>query len=155
MAAFTYEYLLALGSNLGDRSQYLDAAIDALASSGQTIKESSRLETTPIGPGSRNYINSCITYQTQLDPEQLLREIHKIEIRLGRKRSIRWGDRTCDIDIVLARHKDGTAIAINQPNLTIPHKEFSKRDFVIKPAQQIAGAWKIPGPSKLTINQLN
>ncbi len=134
---------------------YLDAAIEELAKLGQVLSESSRSETLPIGPGSRNYINSCVTIRSCLGPEDLLTKIHIIETRLGRKRSIRWGDRTCDIDIVLARHSDGKAISLNTPKLTIPHREFRKRDFVLKPAQQIAGNWIIPGNESQTINQIN
>ena len=150
-----YEYLLSLGSNLGNRQEYLDMAIGALAEFGTVARESTRLETLPIGPGSRNYINSCITFGSALSPAELLQKIHQIESGLGRKRTVRWGDRTCDIDIVLVRKHRGGSIQIKTPELTIPHRELSKRAFVLKPAQEIAADWVIPGtPREQTIGQM-
>jgi 2-amino-4-hydroxy-6-hydroxymethyldihydropteridine diphosphokinase len=118
---------IALGSNLGDRAQYLArarAAIGALPGTA-LLAESGIEETAPIGPVAQpHYLNQMIAVDTTLSPAQLLAELREIEAREGRVRGERWGPRTLDLDIV--RFDEQT---VNTPDLTVPHPELPRRDF--------------------------
>lgn len=129
--------LIALGSNLGDRSATLDAAIDALsAADGVTVTAQSSWQLTiPIGVGSEaaQFLNGAAILETSLDPYQLLALLQQVESRFGRERHVRWGDRTLDLDLLLF----GDAL-IESPTLTVPHPRMSFRRFVLEPAVEIA-----------------
>ncbi len=127
---------LGLGSNLGDRERYLEMAIEELGrdSNIEVTKVSSVIETEPYGPVEQpNFLNAVIEATTTLEADELLEIIHDIEQEAGRERLIHWGPRTLDIDILLF----DDAI-INTRDLTIPHPEMHKREFVLKPLAEIA-----------------
>ncbi|MBR6402036.1 MAG: 2-amino-4-hydroxy-6-hydroxymethyldihydropteridine diphosphokinase [Eubacterium sp.] len=127
---------LGLGSNLGDRENYLDTAIDELSKdSAITVgKVSTYIETEPYGPVDQpDFMNGVIEIETFLEPDELLDIIHDIEAEAGRERKIHWGPRTLDIDILLFDD-----IIMNTETLTIPHPEMHKREFVLKPLVEIA-----------------
>ncbi|HWZ58823.1 MAG TPA: 2-amino-4-hydroxy-6-hydroxymethyldihydropteridine diphosphokinase [Gemmatimonadaceae bacterium] len=118
---------VALGSNLGDRAAYLARARDAIAALPDTrlVGESDVEETAPIGPpGQGPYLNQMVAIETMLTPADLLARLFEIERANGRERTVRWGSRTLDLDIV--RYGDR---AVTEPGLTIPHPELPHRDF--------------------------
>lgn len=133
---------LSLGSNLGDKKAYLDGALSELEKTrGITVKKvSSYLENPPYGGAAQgNFLNCAAEIETYLNPFALLNEIHRIESLFGRKRDIRWGDRTLDIDIIFY----GREIICSE-NLTVPHADYANREFVIKPLKEIAPEFVCP-----------
>ncbi|HAU39125.1 MAG TPA: 2-amino-4-hydroxy-6-hydroxymethyldihydropteridine diphosphokinase [Phycisphaerales bacterium] len=129
---------IALGSNLGDRAARLRLAIDFLgAEKGVRVVRVSRfLETEPVGPlGQRKFLNAVAELATTLDPHALLEVLQDIEYRLGRDRDVelRWGPRTCDLDLLLYGDR-----VLETDELTIPHPRMHERQFVLEPLAEIA-----------------
>jgi 2-amino-4-hydroxy-6-hydroxymethyldihydropteridine diphosphokinase len=121
---------VALGSNLGDRSAHLEHAREALAALPGTtlIATSSIEETAPLaGMDQPPYLNQMVLLETELTPRALLQSGQAIEQAAGRVRTVRWGPRTLDIDIVRFgdRHLD-------EPDLIIPHPDLTNRDFWLR-----------------------
>ena len=134
--------LLSLGSNMGDRQAYLDKAIKRLEEHMDvTVKKvSSTYENVPYGGVAKSdFINMAVEISTYLSPYELLDYLHLIESEAQRDRSVRWGDRTLDIDIVFYGDK-----IIDDDILTIPHADYRNRDFVLVPLKEIAPNFKCP-----------
>ena len=125
---------LGLGSNVGEREQMLQAAIDRLQSPELRItRVSSVYETEPQGlHNQRWFLNLVVEAQTELFPRQLLARIVKIERELGRRRVVENGPRTIDIDILFF----GNAV-MQTAELTIPHPRFAGRRFVLEPMAEL------------------
>ncbi|TCS80137.1 2-amino-4-hydroxy-6-hydroxymethyldihydropteridine diphosphokinase [Tepidibacillus fermentans] len=126
---------LGLGSNMGDREDYLQQAIDRLDSHPhiRVINNSPIYETEPFGYRDQPYfLNMVVEVETELNAHELLQITQTIEKELGRKREIHWGPRTIDIDILLY----GNEIIVS-PELTIPHPYMRERLFVLKPLYDI------------------
>jgi len=126
---------VALGSNLGDRFDYLQKAVNEINSQIDIeISEiSSVYETVPVGgPEQGNYLNAVITLNTKFEADELLLKLLLIELNLGRQREIAWGPRTIDLDLIW--FEDQT---INLENLVLPHPRAHERCFVIKPWLEI------------------
>lgn len=122
---------LSLGSNLGDREENLKKAVDRLdKAEGIVVKKVSPLyETQPVGYVEQGmFLNIAVEIETNLDPYGLLKCIDFIEHDLKRERTIRWGPRTIDIDILI--YGD---IKINDDLLQIPHPRMWERAFVLIP----------------------
>ena len=133
---------LSLGSSMGDKKNYLDTAIKKLSQTrGIEVKKvSSYIVTEPYGGVAKNgFLNCAVEIETWLTPRQLLEEIHRIEKECGRVRTVRWGDRTLDIDIIFFGRK-----TVAEEDLQIPHPEYFKRDFVLKPLNEIAPDFVCP-----------
>ncbi len=151
-----HHYLIALGSNrrhhrIGAPRRVLEAALEALASEGVDIEAAaSVIETPPIGPSMRRYANSAAVIRTSLMPDALLALLKRIEARFGKRRGQRWSARTLDLDIILW---SGGSWYSPAPALIVPHAAYRRRDFVLRPAAQIAPRWRDP-LSGLTIAQL-
>ncbi|WP_420450626.1 2-amino-4-hydroxy-6-hydroxymethyldihydropteridine diphosphokinase [Ilumatobacter sp.] len=128
----THRAHLALGSNLGDRSAHLRRAIELL---GRVPRRSQVYETDPVGgpDGQGPYLNMVVEVETSLDPFALLRRCQRIEAAAMRQRTVRWGARTLDVDIVLFDD-----VVIDSEELTIPHPRFAERRFVLAPLAEIA-----------------
>jgi len=127
---------LGLGSNLGNRKEYIDSALSKLNSSiFITLHETSNyIETKPIGNTDQPDFINCITrIETDLTPMNLLKEIGKIEEELGRTREVHWGPRTIDIDILFCDD-----LVIDLPDLTVPHPELHKREFILTSMLELA-----------------
>ena len=130
---------LSLGSNIGDRVGYVQQATSLLGACENIniVSTSSFYETEPWGMESENwFVNAVIQITTTLEPEQLLAECQRIENQLGRKRTdknVEYSDITIDIDIIFYDN-----IIINTPTLTIPHKHFHRRVFMLIPMLEIA-----------------
>lgn len=130
---------LSLGSNLGDRVGYIQQAVSLLGANPNIniVATSSFYETEPWQMHSENwFVNAVIQISTTLQPEELLKECKNIEIMLGRKRdegANTYSDRTIDIDIIFYDN-----LILNSPNLTIPHRFFHRRVFMLVPMLEIA-----------------
>jgi 2-amino-4-hydroxy-6-hydroxymethyldihydropteridine diphosphokinase len=91
-------------------------------------------ETSPVGVENQPaFLNQAVEIETDLEPLELLVTVKSIERELGRTETTRWGPRVIDIDIILWGGR-----TVKTPNLTIPHKQFRRRAFVLKPLQEIA-----------------
>ena len=128
----THSAVLALGSNLGDRVGYLQFALDRLGEA--VIKQSQVFETDPIGgpDGQGAYLNMVAEITTELDPYALLRWLHRIEADAGRSRTVHWGPRTLDLDLLFF---DDVVIAGG--NLAVPHPRYAERRFVLAPLNEV------------------
>ncbi len=118
---------VALGSNLGDRARWLAVARERLAALPETrmVRASSVEETAPLGDVPQGpYLNQMVELDTGLEPEALLDACLGIEAALGRERTVRWGPRQIDLDIV----RYG-ARAVHTGTLTVPHPELPNRPF--------------------------
>jgi 2-amino-4-hydroxy-6-hydroxymethyldihydropteridine diphosphokinase len=136
---------LGLGSNIGDRAENIISALSFLQSSNfvKIKKISSFYETSPIGPKQRKFYNIAIRAITPLNPQGLLSLIKQIEKLIGRKKTLRWGPRVIDIDILFFKN-----IIITEKNLVIPHKEIQNRFFVLVSLNEIAGDFVCPLSNK-------
>jgi len=130
-----FKVFLLLGGNIGDRLAYLQTAVDQLAQKvGKLIQKSSIYETQAWGKTTEpDYLNQVLLLETNLAPQDILNEILKIELELGRKREEKWGSRTMDIDILFYDNE-----IINEAALIIPHPELHKRRFTLEPLSEIA-----------------
>jgi 2-amino-4-hydroxy-6-hydroxymethyldihydropteridine diphosphokinase len=134
--------LIALGSNLGDRTAFLEWALVRMSRLPGTelIAASSFHETEPVGgPPQGPFLNAAARLQTTLDPHALWRALVRIEREAGRERLVACGPRTLDLDIVLYGDQ-----MIETPDLTIPHPRAHERRFVLAPAVEIAGSMVHP-----------
>ena len=128
-------YLL-LGSNVGDRRELLASARSEIGRRIGVIEKASHLfETAPWGYTDQpSFINQALCVKTPLTATKVLKAIRKIEDAAGRQRSINWGPRTLDIDILL--YDD---LMIDTRELTLPHPRISERRFALAPLAEIAG----------------
>lgn len=130
---------IALGSNVGNRGQTLRDALDMMRRTPKvTLKRISNIiETRPVGGPSDqpDYLNGVAEVETTLTPHELLAALQSIESTLGRDRSheLRWGPRTCDLDIIYYDDE-----VVDTPELTIPHPRMHERAFVLGPLESIA-----------------
>jgi len=128
---------VALGSNLGDRAQWLAEARERLATLPDTrmVRASSVEETAPLGEVPQGpYLNQMVELETALEPQLLLDACLEIEAALGRVRTVRWGPRQIDLDIV--RYGDRS---VTTDRLTIPHPELAHRAFCQRELAEING----------------
>ncbi|HRW39243.1 MAG: 2-amino-4-hydroxy-6-hydroxymethyldihydropteridine diphosphokinase [Acidimicrobiales bacterium] len=123
---------LSLGSNLGDRRQFLAEAVGSLGST--VVAVSPVYETDPVGgPEQGRFLNIVVQLETELSPRDLLAVCHRLESGAQRVRTQHWGPRTLDVDIVWM---DG--VELDEPDLQIPHPRWSVRTFVLQPLQDLA-----------------
>ncbi|MEU9657517.1 2-amino-4-hydroxy-6-hydroxymethyldihydropteridine diphosphokinase [Streptomyces chartreusis] len=137
--------VISLGSNLGNRLETLQGAIDALEDTpGVRIKGVSPVyETEPWGvePGSQpSYFNAVVVLKTTLPPSSLLERAHAVEEAFHRVRDERWGARTLDVDIV--SYAD---VVSDDPHLTLPHPRAHERAFVLAPWHDLEPEAQLPG----------
>lgn len=122
---------LGLGSNLGDRENALREAVKRLnlPPEMRVAALSDVYETAPVGPVPQGpFLNMVVAVWTSLSPEELLDAALAVEAAMGRVRTVRWGPRTIDIDLLLYGR-----IVCSTPRLTIPHPRMEERAFVIVP----------------------
>ena len=142
---------LSLGSNVGDREENLRAALRTLKNIvGIRVTATSHCyESKPVGKTDQPaFLNMAVSVETKLTPSDLLGKLKRIEKQLGRTPSERWGPRTIDIDIVLWGDR-----VFETECLTIPHREFRNRVFVLTPLAEIAAGAVDPVTGK-TVAQL-
>lgn len=137
MNATSIRCLIALGSNLGDRLENLRVGIDRLAAAdGVVVETVSKLyETAPVGgPDEQGpYLNAALVATTTLDAAELLALMHQIEALRERERTIHWGPRTLDLDLLVY----GDLVS-DVPSLQVPHPRQHERRFVLVPACDVA-----------------
>lgn len=130
---------IGLGGNVGERSETLRHAVEMLdeVDGIEVVWVSEPIETAPVGgpAGQGAYLNAAAEVRTTLTPRDLLAVLQRIERSLGRRREreVRWGPRTCDLDILLM----GETV-IDEPGLCIPHPRMHERLFVLVPLAEIA-----------------
>ncbi|HEX2786758.1 MAG TPA: 2-amino-4-hydroxy-6-hydroxymethyldihydropteridine diphosphokinase [Ignavibacteria bacterium] len=127
---------LGLGSNLGNRVEYIERAIEEIGSLKDTkiIKKASLYETEPWGFKEQpDFINSAVEIETMLSAEELFNEVKSIEQKLKRKSKGKWQEREIDIDILFYGNE-----IIKSERINIPHKEIEKRKFVLIPMYELA-----------------
>ncbi len=141
---------LSLGSNVGDREERLQAAIDHLHGAEFLITRFSPVyETEPRELRNQPwFLNLVVEAETSLFPMQLLRRIEKIELDLGRRRLVAKGPRTIDIDILFFGN-----FVIHTARLTVPHPRFAERRFVLAPMAELAPDLRDP-VSRRTMREL-
>jgi len=141
---------IAIGSNLGNSWQIVNAALDQLdARSEIKVLKRSRwyrtkaitLETisTNLESSQPDYINGCAILATTLAPMDLLKTLLELEIQFGRERREKWGARHLDLDLLLYDHE-----ILDTPDLILPHPRMSDRAFVLLPLAEIAPDWIHP-----------
>jgi len=129
---------IALGSNVGNREMTLARGRAAIANIRDTriLGESAIEETEPLGPIPQGrYLNQMIVVETAIAPPALLAALQRIERAAGRIRSMRWGPRTLDLDIVLIEGKE-----LMDETLTVPHPELPNRAFWQRELHELRGA---------------
>jgi 2-amino-4-hydroxy-6-hydroxymethyldihydropteridine diphosphokinase len=145
----TATYALALGSNRrgrhGPPAAELRAALHAI---GGVVAVSAVITTPPLGPSTRRFANAVALIASDEPPPVFLKRLKAIETTFGRRPGRRWGARVVDLDIVL--WSEGVW---RSPDLTVPHRLFRGRDFVLAPLRQVSPDWRDP-QSGLTIRQL-
>lgn len=132
---------LSLGSNLGDRGAYLQAAIKGLEDQGVKIIAISPIYVTEPWGGVEQpeFWNLALQVESVLEPPDLLQACQSVEMDLGRERLIHWGPRTIDIDILLYDNR-----VSNTLELTLPHPHMEERAFVLAPLRDIAPGLILP-----------
>ncbi len=139
-----HRYAIGVGSNLGDRAGTIARAAGLLAADGMVRVEaiSALHETAPVGgPRQPAFLNAAWVVATALGPHQLLHRLQAVECACGRTRTMHWGPRTLDIDMLL--RADGLALAT--PVLVLPHPRLAQRGFALRPLAEVAAAWPVPG----------
>lgn len=139
---------LSIGSNIGDRLYHLVDAVRALHSHDgvEVLAVSSIYETAPVGyTDQEDFLNMAVCVETVVGAQELLGVCQRVEQELGRERTIRWGPRTVDLDILLYGND-----AIEAENLIVPHPRMHERAFVLIPLLEIAPLIAHPtSPGKL------
>ena len=145
-----YRAAIALGSNLGEPRQILDAALERLEAQPDIsiVQRSRYYQTAAVGPPQPDYLNACAVLETALSAAELLERLLAIEQRFGRQRQERWGPRTLDLDLLLFDDA-----VIDSPALQVPHPRMAQRAFVLVPVSEIAPSWVEP-KSMLSVQAL-
>lgn len=142
---------IALGSNMGDKEGYLRAGIAHLEScKGIIVEQVSSFKTTePYGVTEQDeFLNGCMKIRTTLPPFELLAKLQEAESASDRVRTLRWGPRTLDMDLLF--YDDAV---IDSETLTVPHPEIPKRTFVLEPMAELA-PWLRHPLNQMTIREM-
>jgi dihydroneopterin aldolase/2-amino-4-hydroxy-6-hydroxymethyldihydropteridine diphosphokinase len=126
---------LGVGSNLGNRRKNIQLALEEINHLKDTkvIRTSRLIGTKPVGgPRQGDFLNGVVVVKTKLTPLRLLKKLKDVEKLLGRRKTVRFGPRIIDLDILLYGDKK-----VRHKNLIIPHPRMFERDFVIKPLLKV------------------
>ena len=140
---------IGIGSNLDNPLLQVQTALRELAQIPNTalIRSSSLYRTPPMGPPDQpDYINAVAALATTLSPTELLDALQALEARHGRVRTIHWGPRTLDLDLLLYGNE-----TVHTARLTVPHPGIAQRAFVVLPLAEIAPALEIQGLGALSM----
>lgn len=155
--------LVGLGSNVsgpwGTPRETVERALAELDRPPCRVLEASRLmSTSPMGVRDQpDFVNAVAAIETALEPAALLDHLHDLELEADRRRSLRWGPRTLDLDLI---DYDGRIIDAGQEvrsrhgHLTLPHPGIAGRPFVLEPIAEIAPGWRHPVTGKSAAEML-
>ena len=133
--------VIALGSNIGDPKENLDLAISLLQEATDLKKVSSYYQTRPVGYEDQpDFLNAICIAESELPAMEFLKMLHGIEKAMGRERSIKWGPRTIDLDLI----QYGDLIS-KAEELSLPHPRAHERRFVLEPWLEIEPSAHLPG----------
>jgi dihydroneopterin aldolase/2-amino-4-hydroxy-6-hydroxymethyldihydropteridine diphosphokinase len=143
--------VIALGTNLGDRTTTLDDAVAALrrlpglvVDAVSTVHETVAVTVDGPDPSRPRYGNQVVVGRTDLEPDRLLAALLGIEQAFGRVRAQRWGDRTLDLDLVAQGDR-----VIDEPGLVLPHPRAHERAFVLLPWLEAEPDAVLPGRGRV------
>jgi len=142
---------IAVGSNQGDSVRICREVFEVLQKHPaiNILRTSSLYRTSPVGPVEQDrFINAAVLLQTGLEPQALLAFMIEVEKSFGRVRTVKWGPRTLDLDLVFYEN-----IQLDSPVLKVPHPMMSKRLFVLMPLAEIEPDWVHPGLG-LSVHQM-
>ena len=142
---------VAMGSNMGDKEAYLTEAVEKLHEKEDigVVNVSTLITTEPYGGVEQDvFLNGVMELRTLLTPNELLNVLQGIEIEANRERTIHWGPRTLDLDIIFY-----DKLVMENYNLIIPHVDMENRDFVLKPMVELNPSFRHPILQK-TMQQL-
>lgn len=130
MSDHPFPIVIGMGGNLGDTRATFGLALAAMARLGIEPLRTSRLYwTRPWGVTEQPpFLNAAVAVKTPLSPTELLNRLHAIEHELGRRRTLRWGPRRLDLDLLLYGE-----VRLDTPELALPHPRLAERDFVLAP----------------------
>lgn len=133
---------VALGANLGEARAALAEAQARLQQPGIRVRRRARLyRSAPVGPQDQPaFFNTVVEVETDLHPDALLARLKDIEETMGRTKTVRWGPRVIDLDIVLYGDAE-----VAEDHLVIPHREMANRAFVLAPLADLAADRAVPG----------
>ena len=133
---------VGVGTNLGDRWGHLAlAARELRRTPGVTVLRASHVyDTEPLGPSQPRYLNAALELETTLDALGLLSALLAVERTALRRRDVRWGARTLDLDLLL--YED---VVLRTPSLTLPHPGLLSRRFVLAPLAELCSERIVPG----------
>jgi 2-amino-4-hydroxy-6-hydroxymethyldihydropteridine diphosphokinase len=138
---------LGLGSNLGDKKKNLDEALERLKKHVELLKLSSYYRTEPVGYKDQDwFLNLVVEGATELTPEALLAFCQGIERDMKRVKTVRFGPRIIDVDILLYE-----GFSSLSPELTVPHPRMKERAFVMAPLAEIAPGLPLDGQTAAEI----
>lgn len=143
---------VGIGSNIGDRESHIRLALKELAAQPtmEIVTASSIYETAPVGVTDQpNFLNLVVAVRTTLLPRELMDALLQIENKMGRVRTVRWGPRVIDLDLLLYGE-----VRIEGPELTVPHPRLRERSFVLMPLAEIAPTLVLPGGTE-TVEKLS
>ena len=135
-SATGFDCIVALGSNLGDKTGNIDRAIELLTESGDVslVGRSRNFATDPWGKLDQDwFVNACIAVATRLSPRELLVRCKDIERRMGRVAAEKWGPRVIDLDLLIYRDT-----VLHESDLMLPHPHIAERAFVLAPLMDVA-----------------
>jgi 2-amino-4-hydroxy-6-hydroxymethyldihydropteridine diphosphokinase len=141
--------VLALGSNLGDRLDLLQGAVDALADTPELrlVAVSPVYETDPVGgPDQPDYLNAVVVAEGPHAPRTMLERALAVENAFDRVRDVRWGPRTLDIDVIAVGD-----LTVDEPDLQLPHPRAAERAFVLVPWLDVDAAAELPGAGPVAV----
>jgi 2-amino-4-hydroxy-6-hydroxymethyldihydropteridine diphosphokinase len=138
---------LGLGSNIGERREHLQAAVDDLRATVGVVAASSTYDTEPVGlvPDQAEFLNACLRIEADLGPEPLLDACKATEQRVGRLPGIRHGPRVIDVDLLLLGD-----VELTSDRLTLPHPEVTARRFVLVPLLELDPELALPDGTPLS-----
>ena len=131
-----YDAIIAMGSNIGDKAGHIDAAVAAFTADGlvRVVARSANYRTAPWGVIDQDwFVNACMTVTTDLPVRALLERCQSVERQIGRERTIKWGPRIIDLDILTYRD-----LVLEDLDLVLPHPHMTKRAFVLRPLLDVA-----------------
>ena len=136
---------IAIGSNLGNRLEHLQFAVDKLAEHVRITGISSVYSTAPVGgPDQDDYLNAVIIGETEMEPQALLNFGHTVEADAHRVRKEYWGPRTLDVDLLVVDNQQ-----ISTETLTLPHPRAHERGFVLVPWNEIDPSFELVGHGRI------